>query len=51
MNPTDEILKSKDCEFGYGPESDYGQAEIWFKNESIFCLKYLKLRNPRLSTL
>lgn len=31
-----EILKLKDSESFIVPESDYGKAEIWFKNGTYF---------------
>ncbi len=48
MNPTDEILKLKDGECWIWPESDYGQAEIWFKNERYFLFEIPQFGgNPR----
>lgn len=36
MNPEKEILKLRDGESWTWPESDYGKAEIWFKNGTYF---------------
>ena len=36
MNPKQEILKLKDGESWTWPESDYGRAEIWLKNNIYF---------------
>ena len=36
MNPKQEILKLKDGESWTWPESDYGKAEIWYKNKTYF---------------
>jgi len=36
MNAKQEILKLKDGECWIWPESDYGKAEIWYKNETYF---------------
>ena len=36
MNPEQEIRKLKDGEVWEWPESDYGKAEIWLKNETYF---------------
>ena len=36
MNAKQEILKLKDGEVWVWPESDYGKAEIWFKNDIYF---------------
>ncbi len=36
MNAKEEILKLKDNECWIWPESDYGKAEIWYKNKTYF---------------
>ena len=36
MNAINEILKLKDGECWTWPESDYGKAEIWYKNGTYF---------------
>lgn len=36
MADKEEILKLKDGERYIVPESDYGKAEIWFKNDRYF---------------
>jgi len=36
LKPKEEILKLKDGECWIWPESDYGKAEIWYKNETYF---------------
>lgn len=36
MNAKEEILNLKDGECWIWPESDYGKAEIWYKNNTYF---------------
>jgi len=36
MDAKQEILKLKDGESWIWPESDYGKAEIWYKNGTYF---------------
>ena len=36
MDTKQEILKLKDGESWIWPESDYGKAEIWYKNKTYF---------------
>ena len=36
MTEKEEILKLKDGESWIWPESDYGAAEIWYKNDFYF---------------
>ena len=36
MNPKEEIKKLKEGECWIWPESDYGKAEIWCKNQIYF---------------
>ena len=51
MTDKEEILKLKDGQCYIVPESDYGKAEIWFKNKVYFLFEIpMYGGQPRYST-